>query len=160
MSPEVVSQCVCRPRDVDVLLVLARLPPSRGWVITAIAQKSSPLVSESNGVVLFVRRRSYTPARAREVFRRLRQAIEDADLGRLRRLARASELDQVFFRRAFGLLNDVEALASKLESATAQELWSAVERGEMTSHDFEVSLQASHVAFARMSREGSGGPPN
>jgi hypothetical protein len=159
-NPEVVAQCVCRPRDVELMLVLARVPRSRGWVITAIADRSSPLVAESNGVVLFVRRKSYTPARAREVFTRLRRAIEDADLGRLGRLVRTGEMDHLFFRRAFGLLNDAEALARRLENATAVELWRAAERGEMTDAELELSLQAARLAFFRLGREGSSGPPN
>lgn len=159
-NPEVVAQCVCRPRDVEVVLVLARLPPSRGWVITAIADRTAPFVAEANGVVLFVRRKSYSPARAREVFARLRRAIESADLGRLARLARSGEIDHVFFRRAFGLLSDAEAFARKLENATAVELWNAAERGEITEGELELSLQAAHVAFVRMGREGSGGLPN
>lgn len=159
-SPQVVAQCVCRPRDVELILILARVPPSRGWVVTAIADRTSPLVAESNGVVLFVRRRSYTQARAREFFSRLRRAIEEADLGRLGRLVRGGEMDHVFFRRAFGLLSDAEALARRLESATALELWQAAERGELTHVELEVSLQAARLAFFRLGREGPSGPPN
>lgn len=156
LDPEVVAQCVCRPRDVELLLVLARLPPSRGWVITAIADRSSPLVRESSGVVLFLRRRSGTPARARESFTRLRRAIEAADLGRLVRLARQGEIDRIFFRRAFGMLTDAEALARKLESATAVKLVESAERGEITAVQLEQYLLSAALAFLRMGNEGSG----
>ena len=142
--------------------MLARVPESGGWVITAIADKSSPLVEESNGVVLFVRRKRYTLERAREAFRRLRRAIDEADFSRLDRLARTGEIDHIFFRRAFGLLTDAEAMVRKLENAAAMALWSSVERGEMSPKQFEISLRSAQLAFARASepRKDKGGPPN
>lgn len=158
-QPEVVAQCVCRPRDVEVTLVLARVPGPVGWVITAIADKS-PLVEEQNGVVLFVRRKKHSLARAREAFRRVRRAIEDADFSRLDRLARTGQIDHIFFRRAFGLMTDDEALVRRLENAAVMELWSSVERGELTPRAFERSLRAAQFAFARMTRRGRDEPPN
>lgn len=159
-QPEVVAHCVCRPRDIEVLVVLARAPAPVGWVITAIADKASPIVEQPNGVVLFMRRRKQSLARAREAFRRVRSAIEEADFGRLDRLARTGQIDHVFFRRAFGLMTDEEALVRRLENAAAMGLWGAVEHGELTPQEFERSLRVAQVAFARMAHRGRDEPPN
>lgn len=159
-DPEIVAQCVCRPRDVEILLVLARLPATRGWVVTGIARSHLPLASQANGVVLFLRRKSYGPAKARELFTRLRRALEAGDLGRLLRLAGRAEVDPIFLRRAFGLSTDAEALAQRMENDTALALMGAAERGEMTREELEVCLQAAHLAFARMAGDRQGGRPN